>query len=156
MRARAAATLSILLLGCSDAAGPQNPVGSVFLPASVSLTGASVDISQRPAPVFIQFANSAATGATVGFGVCAFAVEGYTQASRSGRPKWIQVLPLLGGCGPDILYSLDVSANGTALYTELGSIDGDLIDEAPHLKIVYRRSGESFTRSVPVTWIEID
>jgi hypothetical protein len=157
MKAGAAAIAVVLLLACSDATGPRNPQGSVSMPASVSVTGATVVLTQRSAPVWIEFENSAAASATVGFGVCAFAVEGYTRESRSGTPTWVQVLPLLGGCGPDILYSFDIAANGTATYTDLGSIDGDLIERAPWLKIVYRRNGEPSTRSIPVTWgVEID
>ncbi len=156
MRTRAAAIFSVLLLACSDATGPQSPQGSVFMPVSVSVTDALVGITRNPAPIWIEFGNTAATTATAGFGVCAFAVEGYPTALRTGKPAWVQVLPLLGGCGPDILYSIEIPANGLALHTTLGSIDDDLIDKGPHLKLVYRRSGESFTRSIAVNWIEVD
>ena len=108
------AALAASILACSDATGPQDPVGSVFMPASVSVIRAMVAVSQDPAPVWLEFANSAGTAATVGFGVCAFAVEGYTKASLSGRPAWVRVLPVLGGCGPDILYSFEVAASSIA------------------------------------------
>jgi hypothetical protein len=157
MRTRAAALSAALLLACSDATGPRDPVGSVFMPASVSITGAFVLISNRPAIFWIEVANTSAATATVGYGVCAFAVEGYTGPSRGGKPAWAEVLPQLGGgCGPDILYSFDVPGNASVPYSGVGPIDGALIDKGPHLKLLYRRSGESFTRSMPVTWIEVD
>ena len=143
------------LLSCGGITSPTGTLTDLYLPAEVSVSRASIAVEFVPAPIILRLRNSSATAASVRYGVCAFAVQGFTSQTRSGTPEWVHLLPQLGGCGPDILYSSNALPNADT-SVEIGTIPTVLLNRAPYLKLVYRVAGQSSLNGIAIEPVAID
>lgn len=147
-------TAALALLGCAST-GPSEPLNSLTLPAALSVVGAEMDLGAPTPDVRITLGNAGSTVETASFGVCAFLVRGYESAARTGGGKWSYLLPEIGGCGPDLLYVIDVPPNGFTTIV-LGAIPASLLIKGSSLTVFYQVSGETTLRMVNVAQIITD
>lgn len=154
MRIGAAALSTMLLLAC-DATGPSEPLNALFLPAGVTVVQVWRDMFETSPEIHLEVENSTASAAQVGYGVCTFLVQGHERPNRSGDHKWSHLLPQLGGCGPDILYTITVPPHSLVSQV-IGTIPAELRSKAGAMTLLYRVPGQSGTTKLPVHEAIID